>query len=187
MGAEAKCTAVVGGKKVQGTVLLETDALLFRGGGTRVSIPYATIRSVKADGGVDGRDVRHPRLHARVEIMSAESSADVVDRFNRAFNAHDVDALADCLTDDTVFEDTWPPDGRRVEGKPAVLDHWRAWFARNPDATFDAEDTIVAGDRVVVCWTYRKMKDGKPWHIRGVDLFTVRDGKVAAKIAYVKG
>ena len=25
------------------------------------------------------------------------------------------------------------------------------------------------------------------WHLRGVDVFTVRDGKVAAKLAYVKG
>jgi hypothetical protein len=27
----------------------------------------------------------------------------------------------------------------------------------------------------------------QPWHLRGVDVFTVRDGKVAAKLAYVKG
>ena len=68
-----------------------------------------------------------------------------------------------------------------------MIEHWRSWFARNADATFDAEEIIVAGDRVVVCWNYRKTKDGKPWHIRGIDLFTVRSGKVAAKIAYVKG
>jgi len=27
----------------------------------------------------------------------------------------------------------------------------------------------------------------QPWHLRGVDLFTVRDGRVAAKLPYVKG
>jgi len=31
------------------------------------------------------------------------------------------------------------------------------------------------------------MKDGQPWHLRGVDVFRVRDGKVAEKLAYVKG
>jgi hypothetical protein len=31
------------------------------------------------------------------------------------------------------------------------------------------------------------MRNGQPWHLRGVDVFTVRDGKVAAKFAYVKG
>ena len=112
----------------------------------------------------------------------------VVQRFNAAFNRHDVDALAEWLTDDTAFEDTSPaPDGRRIQGKAEVVAFWRAWFERNQDARFEAEDTIVATDRVVVLWIYRKVRDGKPWHIRGVDVFTVRDGKVAAKLAYVKG
>jgi len=112
----------------------------------------------------------------------------VVQRFNAAFNRHDVDALAEWLTDDTAFEDTSPaPDGRRIQGKAEVVAFWRAWFERNQDARFEAEDTIVAADRVVVLWIYRKVRDGKPWHIRGVDVFTVRDGKVAAKLAYVKG
>jgi len=111
-----------------------------------------------------------------------------LDHFNDAFNRHDADRLAQFLTDDTVFEDTSPaPDGRRVEGKAAVVEFWRAWFARNSDARFDAEDTIVSGNRATVLWTYHKMRNGQPWHIRGVDVFTVRDGKVAAKLAYVKG
>ena len=111
-----------------------------------------------------------------------------VERFNQAFNEHDADALSALMTDDTVFEDTSPaPDGRRIEGKAAVADYWRAWFARNPDAQFDAEEMIVSGNRAVVRWVYRKMRNGQPWHLRGVDVFTVRDGKVAAKLAYVKG
>jgi len=111
-----------------------------------------------------------------------------IDRFNHAFNRHDADALSACLTDDTVFEDTSPqPDGRRVEGKAAVVEFWRAWFVRNPDAHFDAEEVIVSGNRATVLWVYRKMRNGQPWHLRGVDVFTVRDGKVAAKLAYVKG
>jgi ketosteroid isomerase-like protein len=31
------------------------------------------------------------------------------------------------------------------------------------------------------------MRNGQPWRLRGVDVFTVRDGKVAAKLSYVKG
>ena len=112
----------------------------------------------------------------------------VVDRFNDAFNQHDADALASVLTDDTVFEDTSPrPDGQRIEGKTAVVAYWREWFARNPDALFETEEMIVSGDRAIVRWVYRKMRNGQPWRLRGVDLFAVRDGKVAAKLAYVKG
>ena len=120
--------------------------------------------------------------------MEQPDSVTVIEQFNAAFNRHDADALAEWLTDDTVFEDTSPaPDGRRVEGKAAVVDHWRQWFARNPGATFEADDVIAAANRVVVLWTYRKERDGRPWRIRGVDVFTVRNGKVAAKLAYVKG
>jgi len=112
----------------------------------------------------------------------------VIDQFNEAFNWHDADILAPLLTDDTVFEDTSPaPDGRRIEGKAAVVAFWRNWFAGNTDAVFEGEDVIVSGDRAVVRWVYRKQRNGLPWHIRGVDVFTVRDGKVAAKLAYVKG
>ena len=119
---------------------------------------------------------------------SADATRIVIDRFNDAFNRHDADALAALLTDDTLFEDTSPPpDGRRIEGKAAVVEFWRGWFTRNSDAVFEAEDVIVSGERAVVRWIYRKPRNGQPWHLRGVDVFTVRDGKVSAKLAYVKG
>lgn len=125
--------------------------------------------------------------------MSSEQSVEQATRktlssFNEAFNRHDAAALSALLTEDTVFEDTSPaPDGRRIEGKNAVVEFWRGWFVRNSDARFDTEEVIVSGNRAVVRWVYRKMRDGQPWHLRGVDIFTVRDGRVAAKLAYVKG
>jgi ketosteroid isomerase-like protein len=123
-----------------------------------------------------------------MQPTSSETTRAIVDRFNEAFNRHDADALNSLLTDDTVFENTSPPpDGLRIEGRESVVHFWREWFSRNSDSTFDAEDMIVCGNRAVVCWVYRKMRNGQPWHLRGVDLFTVRDGKVAAKLAYVKG
>jgi ketosteroid isomerase-like protein len=126
--------------------------------------------------------------HAQTAQTKEQTTRATVDAFNEAFNRHDADALVPLLTEDTVFEDTSPaPDGRRIEGKAAVVEHWRGWFARNPDARFEAEEVMVSGNRAVVRWTYRKMRNGKPWHIRGVDIFTVRDGKIAAKLAYVKG
>ena len=77
-------------------------------------------------------------------VTAARTTHMVIDRFNEAFNQHDADALARLLTDDTVFEDTSPaPDGQRIEGKAAAVEFWRGWFARNPDAVFEAEDVIV--------------------------------------------
>jgi len=53
---------------------------------------------------------------------------------------------------------------------------------------FTTEEIFAAKDRCVVRWRYDWTgKEGSPGHIRGVDLFRVRDGKVAGKFAYVKG
>jgi ketosteroid isomerase-like protein len=124
----------------------------------------------------------------RVANSIEQATRRAIDKFNDAFNRHDADGLAAFLTDDTVFEDTSPaPDGRRIQGRAAVVEFWRGWFSRNADARFEAEEVIVSGNRAVVPWVYRKMRNGQPWHIRGVDIFTVRDGKIAAKLAYVKG
>lgn len=111
-----------------------------------------------------------------------------VERFNAAFNRHDVDAVMNAMTEDCIFENTSPqPDGARLVGADEVRAYWKKFFANNPDAFFEAEEVFASGDRCVVKWIYRKTKDGKPWHLRGVDIFKVRDGKVLEKLAYVKG
>jgi ketosteroid isomerase-like protein len=106
-----------------------------------------------------------------------------VARFQQAFDAQDVDAVMAAMTADCVFEDTSPPDGRRHVGPDAVRAAWTALFAASAPGAFRAEEEFDAGDRVVVRWRYAW--DGG--HVRGVDVFTVRDGLVAEKLAYVKG
>ena len=118
------------------------------------------------------------------ETREAANTRAVIDRFNQIFNAHDVDGVMAMMTDDVVFENTSPtPDGTRYEGQAAVRGFWEEFFASSPNAAFEAEDMFVAGDRCLVRWTY-SWGDG---HIRGVDVFKVRDGKVAEKLSYVKG
>jgi uncharacterized protein (TIGR02246 family) len=114
--------------------------------------------------------------------MSEETRA-AVQRFHEAFNAHDIDMLARCVTDDCVFEDTTPPDGTRHTGRDAVLDAFRGFFAESPAAGFDIEEVVAVGDRALVRWRYA-WADG---HVRGVDVMRVRDGRVAESLAYVKG
>ena len=106
-----------------------------------------------------------------------------VDRFNDAFNRHDIDATMAAMTEDCVFESTDPPDGRRYTGQAEVRAVFEHFFAANPDARFDAEEIVVAGDRCTVLWRYR-WGDG---NVRGVDVVRIKDGKVAEKFAYVKG
>jgi len=113
---------------------------------------------------------------------------EVVQRFNEAFNRHDVDAIMALMTDDCVFENTRPvPDGERFEGRNRVRAFWEQLFGRSPKAHFDTEEIFAAGDRCVVRWVYHWVKEGQPGHVRGVDIFRVRDRKVVEKLSYVKG
>ena len=120
--------------------------------------------------------------------LQPSSAADVVQRFSDAFNRHDVAAVMGLMTDDCISENTRPqPDGERFEGRDRVRTFWEQFFARSPDARFDAEEVFAAGDRCVVRWVYSWVKEGKRGHVRGVDVFRVRDGRVAEKLSYVKG
>jgi ketosteroid isomerase-like protein len=113
----------------------------------------------------------------------AASPLEVVEVFGDAWGAHDLDATLALITEDCVFEATGPaPDGIRHVGRDAIRTAWEAIFD-DTDAVFEAEETFAADDRVVQRWRYT----WQGGHVRGVDLFTVRGDKVAAKLSYVKG
>lgn len=115
--------------------------------------------------------------------VEAETRA-AIDRFDAAFARRDVDAVMAAMTDDCLFENTAPPpDGERYQGQAAVRAFWERFFRDSPQATFAREEIVVAGDRGIVRWRY----DWGAGHVRGLDLFRVRDGKVAEKRSYVKG
>jgi ketosteroid isomerase-like protein len=127
-------------------------------------------------------------MNQSAEADRTRATMDAVRRFNTAFNRHDVDAIMAAMTEDCVFENTRPaPDGERFEGMGAVRAFWEGFFERSPRARFDEEDSFAAGDRCVVRWTYHWQRDGVAGHVRGVDVFRVRDGRVAEKLSYVKG
>jgi hypothetical protein len=122
-------------------------------------------------------------------MSTTEETRDVIDRFNEAFNNHDVDGVMALMTDDVVFDNTSPaPDGTRVEGQADVRAFWEKFFAGNPRAWFDTEDMFVTDDRCTTRWRFTFDKDApEKGHIRGADVFKVRDGKVCEKLSYVKG
>jgi ketosteroid isomerase-like protein len=120
--------------------------------------------------------------------LSTDETLAVVDRFNTAFNRHDLDAVMALMTDDCVFEGTGPaPDGRRYEGQVAVRAAWADFFGSSPTDAFVAEEVFAVGDRCVVRWRYQWSSANPAGHVRGVDVIRVRDGKIAEKLAYVKG
>jgi ketosteroid isomerase-like protein len=123
------------------------------------------------------------------EDQAAQATIAAVTRFNDALNRHDVDAVMAAMTDDCVFENTYPPpDGERYEGQEAVRAFWEEMLRASPSAHFATEEIFAVGDRCVVRWRYSyDGADGHAQHIRGVDVLRVRDGRVAEKLAYVKG
>jgi len=109
-------------------------------------------------------------------------TAEVMRRFNAAFQNHDPALLDDLVAEDCAIENT---DGTRHEGKAACLTLWRG-IAGNKDAWFDLEDTVIVGDRAIIYWHYH-WGEGADDSVRGVNLMHVRDGRIVEARGYVKG
>ncbi|HEY7781926.1 MAG TPA: nuclear transport factor 2 family protein [Ktedonobacterales bacterium] len=128
-------------------------------------------------------DISRPPAPTR--DAQARATLTAVERFNDAMNHHDVDAAMALMTDDCLFENTSPaPDGTPFRGQVAVRAYWAELFRSTPDAHFEAEEVFATGDRCTVRWRY---SFNGTRHVRGVDVIRVRDGKIAEKLAYVKG
>ena len=119
---------------------------------------------------------------ARMEKI--ESAMRLVLAFNDAFNEHDVAGMMKFMSDDCVFENTAPaPDGTIYKGKEVVTQFWEEFFKESPQAHIEIEDIFGMGHHCVMRWKYT-WGDG---HVRGVDIFLVRDGLIREKLSYVKG
>jgi ketosteroid isomerase-like protein len=113
-----------------------------------------------------------------------EKTAEIMRRFNDAFQRHDPSGLPDLVAEDCVIENTTPaPDGARHVGRDACVALWTG-IATEPGTRFDIEETFAAGERATIRWRYRW---GEGSSVRGVNLMRVRDGKIIEAMGYVKG
>lgn len=136
-----------------------------------------------------GRKLAYHFVRPVHDNESGARPLEIVPRFQSAWNGHDVDHLMTLMTDDCVFESTTPPpDGHRIEGQQAMRAFWQDFFAQSPGAVIDIEELVGCGDRVTMRWSYRwGGGSGEQGHVRGVDVYRVRLGKIAEKLSYVKG
>ena len=111
------------------------------------------------------------------------SALEVVTAFGEKWTAHELDGTLEWCTSDCRFDSTAPaPDGTLCVGLAEIRANWLPIF-ENTESVFEVEETFSLNDRVVQRWRYS-------WgtgHVRGVDIFKVRDGKVCEKYSYVKG
>jgi taurine dehydrogenase small subunit len=114
--------------------------------------------------------------------MTPDETTQLIDRYNDAWNAQDIDAVASMHHPDIVFENHTA--GERAEGADAVHEHIAAIFRNNPTLRFRGRSFHAAGDFAVSEWTATVEKDGKTLEWDGVDVFPFRDGLIARKDVY---
>lgn len=123
------------------------------------------------------------------EITLTEKVVSTVILFNEALNARDVNGMMRLMTEECVFENTYPPpDGTRYEGQQAVRQFWQEFFQSSTQARIEIEEILALPERCVMRWAYHWVDaEGKAGHIRGIDLYRIENSLIAEKLSYVKG
>jgi ketosteroid isomerase-like protein len=124
-----------------------------------------------------------------IRMSRLESAIRVVLEFNEAYNRHDIAGMMQLVSDDCVFETIDPaPDGAVYTGKEAVTRFWQDFFCTSPHARIEIEEIFGFGNRCVLRWRYNWVDAaGEKGHVRGVDIFQVKNGSICEKLSYVKG
>jgi predicted SnoaL-like aldol condensation-catalyzing enzyme len=124
-----------------------------------------------------------------IRMSKFETAIRIVINFNEAFNRHDVAGMMQLMSDDCVFENTSPaPDGTLYKGKEAVTQFWQDFFHESPQAYIEIEEIFSLGLHCVMRWKYTWVDTaGAPGHVRGVDIFKIKEGLISEKLSYVKG
>ncbi|AZP19551.1 ester cyclase [Streptomyces aquilus] len=115
---------------------------------------------------------------------------EVMDRFTDAVTTHpDLKVLAELYAEDAV---AYTPDEGEIHGRDNIVEYWRQMTESVPDGRFETLHSYEIGDTAIDEGVYRGHNTG-PLHlpdggtlpatgkevgIRGVDLATVKDGRI---------
>ena len=118
--------------------------------------------------------------------MGGRDSADelerAIERYNDAWNAHDVEAIVALHAPGMVFENHTA--GERVEGD-GVGPHIARIFENWPDLTFRGRRLYARDGLVVSEWTASATaSDGRRLEWDGIDVFPFEDGLILRKDVY---
>jgi steroid delta-isomerase-like uncharacterized protein len=113
----------------------------------------------------------------------SEATRALIEAYDATWNTQDLEALCAFHADDIVFENHTA--GERVEGAEAVRSHIAGIFERWPSLRFRGRRFYAAGDFAVSEWMATATRaDGVTIEWDGVDVFPIRDGKIARKDVY---
>ena len=127
--------------------------------------------------------------------MEGAELQEFIDRYNDAWNAHDVETIVAMHTDDSVFENHVTGDVNVGREQIAAAIH--GIFAVFPDLEFEGRRQYIRDDLVVQEWTARGTHEGamtrggvkveptgRKVDYKGMDVIPIEDGLVARKDVY---
>jgi steroid delta-isomerase-like uncharacterized protein len=106
---------------------------------------------------------------------------ELIERYDQAWNDHDVAAIVSMHASDMVFENHTA--GERAEGVK-VGQHIAEIFRNWPDLRFRSRRLYVREGLAVSEWTATATKDGKTLEWDGIDVFPIENGKIKRKDVY---
>ena len=113
---------------------------------------------------------------------AADALEQTIQRYNDAWNAHDVDAILSFHAPGMVFENHTAGD--RVDGD-AVGPHIAGIFERSPDLHFTGRRLYTRDGLVVSEWTATATsRDGQRVEWDGIDVFPFENGLILRKDVY---
>jgi steroid delta-isomerase-like uncharacterized protein len=111
--------------------------------------------------------------------------------WNEAWNAHEVERILSYFTDDVVFEDL---GGARVMRGKATMTTWiNETLSAFPDFRTDIKSLFVSGDWAGIEWVASGTLRGQLFHlkptnrsysVRGASIMELRDGKIKRNVDY---
>ena len=117
---------------------------------------------------------------------------DLFRRFGKAFNKADVEEIAACVTDD--FE--WrlnagavggSPGGTVLKGKDGLRAHFGDRSKAHREARYSEARIHRSGDKLFGTFRVTGIDaKGQPFDRYGIDLYELKDGKIALKDSYLK-
>jgi len=106
-----------------------------------------------------------------------EVTADFLQSFADAFNAHNIKAIMSHMTDDCVFEASAGPDldGEKFTGQKQVREAFEKVFETFPDAHWSNTRNFISGNRGFTEWIFTGTKiDGTKVEVTGCNLSTLK-------------